>query len=136
MLFRIPQSVTVHVEHACTQGDRDYAVSAAKHFGTSHREFLAHKPYGCYLIDAIAATGEPPNHVQSVYFQPLARFMAGQGIGTGLCGEGADSLFGTEYGPLVHRAAIPAKAHSRRSFAAMPWHELPRRWGERRFQLA
>ena len=69
-----PRSAAIVVDHACTRCDRSYARSAAAHFGTSHNEFLADGSYGHYLTTAVAATGEPPNHVQSAYFGPLARF--------------------------------------------------------------
>ncbi len=100
-----PRSAAIVVDHARTRCDRSYARSAAAHFGTSHNEFLADGSYGHYLTTAVAATGEPPNHVQSAYFGPLARFMVSQGIATGLCGEGADSLFGTDYAWQLQRAA-------------------------------
>jgi asparagine synthetase B (glutamine-hydrolysing) len=63
-------------------------------------------PYAEYLTETLAATGEPPNHVQTAYFLGLARTMAGLGAGAGLCGEGADSLFGVGQAAAIHEAQL------------------------------
>ena len=74
--------------------DTDYAMTASQALGTRHTLTPADGPYAAYLLDALATTGEPLNHVQSAYFGHLARAMHTDGVSAGLCGEGADSLFG------------------------------------------
>src|SRR5262249_55817420 len=63
-------------------------------------------PYSSYLSDALATTAEPLNHVQSAYFGHLARAMHADGIRAGLCGEGADSLFGLGLANQFHNARV------------------------------
>jgi asparagine synthase (glutamine-hydrolysing) len=89
-----PPSFAVQVDHRLTRIDAAYAVSAAEALGTHHVGVPANGPYAGYLLDTLAATGEPPNHAMTVYFGQLARSMTARGITAGLCGEGADSLFG------------------------------------------
>jgi asparagine synthase (glutamine-hydrolysing) len=89
-----PPSVSVCVDHPRTWPDTDYAVTMAEALGTRHTLVPADGPYADYLADLLAATGEPPNHAQSAYFGHLAREVAARGFSAGLCGEGADSLFG------------------------------------------
>ena len=48
--------------------------------------------------------GEPPNHVQGVFYRQLAKEMAEKGMQTGLNGEGADCLFGTPMTDIINRA--------------------------------
>jgi asparagine synthase (glutamine-hydrolysing) len=71
-------------------------MTAGQALGTRHTLITADQPYATYLLDTLAATGEPPNHAQTAYFGWLARVMAEQGMTAGLCGEGADSLFGVD----------------------------------------
>src|SRR5262249_38707712 len=75
-------------------------------------------PYATYLVDLLANTGEPPNHVQSAYFGHLARDVAAHGFGGGLCGEGADSLFGLGLGGYLTIASAAGR------LLPFPW--LPR----------
>jgi asparagine synthase (glutamine-hydrolysing) len=89
-----PPSVSICVDHPRTWQDTDYAVTMAEALGTRHALVAADGPYISYLTDSLAATGEPPNHVQSAYFGHLARETVARGFTAGLCGEGADSLFG------------------------------------------
>ncbi len=63
-------------------------------------------PYAEYLQGLIGGTGEPPNHVQAAYFGHLARVMVESGHSVGMCGEGADSLFGTCYATDVQNAQL------------------------------
>src|SRR5262249_48110768 len=86
--------------------DTDYAVTASQAIGTRHMLAPADGPYRDYLLDALATTAEPPNHVQSVYFGHLARKMADDGVRVGLCGEGADSLFGLGLANKLHNARV------------------------------
>ena len=66
----------------------------------------ANGPYSAYLLDALGATAEPLNHVQSAYFGHLARTLKADGIPAGLCGEGADSLFGLGLSNDIHDARV------------------------------
>jgi len=99
-----PMSFSVSLDHPRTLPDRQYALSAAELLGSPHTDIPLDRSYPHYLVDAIASTGEPPNHVQSVYFAHLARCLRDRGVHTGLTGEGADSLFGTEWVGVFNRA--------------------------------
>jgi asparagine synthase (glutamine-hydrolysing) len=102
----LPPSYSIDVDHPYTWGDTDYAMTASRALGSRHTLVSADEPYAVYLLDALAATGEPPNHVQSAYFGHLARTMVEQGVSCGLCGEGADSLFGLGLANKLHNAAL------------------------------
>lgn len=104
-----PPSISVSVDHPRTWQDTDYAVSMAEALGTRHGLVPADGPYADYLTDLLASTGEPPNHVQSAYFGELARQAVDRGYTAGLCGEGADSLFGLG---LAGHLAIASTARS------------------------
>jgi asparagine synthase (glutamine-hydrolysing) len=102
-----PPSVAVCVDHPRTWQDTDYAVTMSEALGTRHTLVAADDGYATYLTDLLATTGEPPNHVQSAYFGHLAREMVGRGYTAGVCGEGADSLFGLGLaGHLTIAAAV------------------------------
>jgi asparagine synthase (glutamine-hydrolysing) len=105
----LPTSYSVSVEHPHTWTDTDYALTAARALGTRHRLIPADDPYAGYLVETLASTGEPPNHVQSAYFGHLARELAARGVTAGLCGEGADSLFGLGLANQVHNARFLAR---------------------------
>jgi asparagine synthase (glutamine-hydrolysing) len=102
----LPVSYSVSVDHPHTWADTDYAMTASQALGTRHVLVPADGPYSAYLIDALAATAEPLNHVQSAYFGHLARAMKVAGVSAGLCGEGADSLFGVGLGNQIHNARV------------------------------
>jgi asparagine synthase (glutamine-hydrolysing) len=102
----LPPSYSVSVDHPQTWPDTDYAVTASRWLGTRHVLVPADGPYADYLAETLVATGEPPNHVQSAYFGRLARAMARRGTPTGLCGEGADSLFGLGLANQIHNASL------------------------------
>jgi asparagine synthase (glutamine-hydrolysing) len=104
-----PPSVSVCVDHPRCWQDTDYAVTMAEALGTRHTLVPAEGPYAPYLTDLLAATGEPPNHVQSAYFGHLARDVVARGFTAGLCGEGADSLFGLGLGGHLTIAAVARK---------------------------
>jgi asparagine synthase (glutamine-hydrolysing) len=106
MTERLPNSYSLSVDHPHTWLDTDYALTAAQALGCRHNLVPADEPYLDYLLDALGSTGEPPNHVQSAYFGRLARAMQAQGVTAGLCGEGADSLFGLGVANHVHNAAV------------------------------
>ena len=59
----------------------------------------------------IQKTGEMPNHVQSVYFAALGSAMKESGVSTGLCGEGADGLFGSDWQSKIQAAANLKRKH-------------------------
>jgi asparagine synthase (glutamine-hydrolysing) len=101
-----PDTYSLSVDHPRTRPDTDYALSAAKVLGTRHSLVPADGPYASYLLDLIAATGEPPNHVQSAYFGHLARTLVAEGKPAALCGEGADSLFGLGLANQLHNARV------------------------------
>jgi asparagine synthase (glutamine-hydrolysing) len=101
----LPVSFSVSVDHPRTWADTDYAVTAAAALGCRHTLIPADAPYPDYLADVLA-TGEPPNHVQTAYFGHLARAMKARGVPAGLCGEGADSLFGLGLANQIHNAAV------------------------------
>ena len=67
------------MDHPRTWLDTDYAMTAAQALGTAHTLVPADGPYAGYLLETLAATGEPPNHVQTAYFAGLARAMVAQG---------------------------------------------------------
>ena len=100
----LPPSYSIAVDHPMTWLDTDYAITASQGIGTRHMLAAADGPYAAYMQDALATTGEPLNHVQSAYFGHLARFMARDGATAGLCGEGADSLFGLGLANKLHNA--------------------------------
>jgi asparagine synthase (glutamine-hydrolysing) len=89
-----PPSYCVALDHPSTVEDSNYARSAATALGSQLSFVVAAEPYAKYLVEAITATGEPPNHVQAVYFLQLAKVMAGAGLSQGVCGEAADGIFG------------------------------------------
>ncbi len=100
----LPDTYSISVDHPRTWPDTDYAISASTLLGTRHRLVPADGPYASYLLDLIATTGEPPNHVQSAYFGHLADTLVSEGKSAALCGEGADSLFGLGLANQVHNA--------------------------------
>jgi asparagine synthase (glutamine-hydrolysing) len=125
-------SFALTVDHPRTRADAEYARSAARLLGTRHASVPADGPYADYLLDTLAATGEPPNHVQSAYFGLLAEAMAARGVTTGLCGEGADSLFGISSMYLLQNAALlrrlipsgPVRRGGERLAARLGWRRL------------
>jgi asparagine synthase (glutamine-hydrolysing) len=89
-------SFSVSVNHPTCRSDDDYALSAAETLGCRHTLVPVGEPYAVHLGSTIARCGEPPNHVQTAYFGRLARSLRAGGATAGLCGEGADSLFGLD----------------------------------------
>jgi asparagine synthase (glutamine-hydrolysing) len=102
----LPPSFSLSVDHPMTWPDTDYAMTASQALGTRHTLVPADGPYVGYLLDALATSAEPPNHVQSAYFGHLARSMVAHGVSTALCGEGADSLFGVGLANQIHNAGL------------------------------
>lgn len=99
-----PRSVAITVNHEMTEHDRQYARSAAESLNTDHQEIACDAPVAELITESIRVTGEPPNHVQTAYFVPLARALFGSGTRAALCGEGADALFGNDSINILHRA--------------------------------
>ncbi len=104
--LRQPPSFSVSVNDACGRGETEYARSASEWLGTRHTLVPLDRPYADYLLDTLATTAEPLNHVQTAYFSPLAQAMSAHGVTTGLCGEGADNLFGVASATHVQYARI------------------------------
>lgn len=104
-----PRSITICVDHEMTHGDRDYARSAATALNTDHHELPVTTRISDLLTQAISATAEPPNHLQTAYFIPLAHEMYRVGQRTGLCGQGADALFGEGVIDIIQRARAIAR---------------------------
>lgn len=121
------RSFSVSVDHPQTRPESAYAMSAASALRTAHTLVPANEPYMEYLVEALATTGEPPNHVMSVYFGKLARAMQEAGAGNALCGEGADSLFGVGAAEGLQNALWLRKLVPGR---------LLRRWGSNLASLA
>jgi asparagine synthase (glutamine-hydrolysing) len=99
-----PASFSVRVDHPRTRLDTEYALTTAGALDVQHTLIPADEPYASYLVDTIASTAEPPNHVMAAYFGRLARAMVDCQRPIGLCGEGADSLFGTSWADAIYKA--------------------------------
>jgi asparagine synthase (glutamine-hydrolysing) len=102
----LPPSFSIDVDHPLTWGDTDYAITASRALGSRHTLVPAGDSYAVYLLETLAISAEPPNHVQSAYFGHLARTMVERGVQSGLCGEGADSLFGLGLANKLHNAGV------------------------------
>jgi asparagine synthase (glutamine-hydrolysing) len=98
-------SFAVCVDHPRCWADTDYSVTASRTLGTRHTLVPADRPFAEYMLETLATTGEPPNHVQTAYFGHLARQMRARDFSAGICGEGADSLFGLEVATTLQNAA-------------------------------
>jgi asparagine synthase (glutamine-hydrolysing) len=100
----LPTSFSISVDHPRTWADTDEAISASRHLGTRHLLVPAERAYDDYLIETVAATGEPPNHVQSAYFGDLGGHIVRHGISGCLSAVGADSLLGLDSARQVYNA--------------------------------
>ncbi len=134
-----PRSAAVWLDHPATAPDQDYASSAARQLDTSHLAVRLTGLDARQMSETLSAIGEMPNHVQSFYFGPLARTMAEQGITAGLCGEGADGLFGNSGGDILlsaqgFRRRFPARAL--RAFGALASHCLGHVYAAHCFRLS
>jgi asparagine synthase (glutamine-hydrolysing) len=130
----LPPSYSISVDHPRVWQDTDYAMTASRILGTKHTLVPADGLYFRYLLDTLSATGEPPNHVQSAYFGLLARTMVASGHATGLCGEGADSLFGLGLAGELHaatrmRSLFPLRSLRQLAGSVAGWLGRPR-WRE------
>lgn len=106
------------LDHAYTRPDLEYALEMAGAMGTDHRSVRITAPVEGLLSGIVASTGEMPNHVQSCYFGFLAEKLAESGFDSVLCGEGADSLFGTSLSIENARATRWSKR--------LPWRPVRR----------
>ena len=83
-------------EQAEQNKEERYARSAAAAFGSSHHHYVPSlDDYRYGLISAIAATGQPVHHLQSVLLYLLFHNGIPKDCETVVSGEGADTLFGT-----------------------------------------
>lgn len=92
--------------HRFAEKEIEYAESAARLLNVHLEVIIPELPYGKYLEESIRATGEPQNHVQSAYFCAISDHLRKEGIASTLCGEGADSLFGTSLSDTFARAKL------------------------------
>ncbi|MDR3199778.1 MAG: hypothetical protein LBU34_18075, partial [Planctomycetaceae bacterium] len=91
---RPPQSAAVVLNHPYTKPDFDYTISAVRQLGTEHLNIEQQPLCAEMMSEIFAQTGDMPNHVQSFYFATLAEGMKKAGFDAGICGEGADGMFG------------------------------------------
>ncbi|MDR2754567.1 MAG: hypothetical protein LBC20_02565 [Planctomycetaceae bacterium] len=109
---RSPQSAAVVLNHPYTKPDFDYTISAVHQLGTEHLN-IEQQPLSAEMMSEILSqTGDMPNHVQSFYFSTLAEGMRKAGFEAGICGEGADGMFGNScpddiLSALIWRRKIP-----------------------------
>lgn len=90
----LPPSTAIVLDHPNTKPDYEYTRSAVEQLETEHLN-VRQAPLSVELMNEIFdQTGLMPNHVQSFYFATLAEGMKAAGFGAGICGEGADGLFG------------------------------------------
>jgi asparagine synthetase B (glutamine-hydrolysing) len=89
-----PRSAVVWLDHPRTRLDLEYSQSAALATGTFNLSIEQPLLTPEFLSQIIARNGEFPNHVQSVYFDTLAKGMREHGIDAGIIGEGADGQIG------------------------------------------
>jgi asparagine synthase (glutamine-hydrolysing) len=103
---RSAPSFCAALDHPMTLQDTEYARSSALSLKTTLTLVPVNGSYASYLTEAIALTGEPPNHVQAAYFPTLARALAEAGISVGICGEAADGVFGFESTRYLQNASL------------------------------
>ena len=119
--------------------DREYTLSAVEEFQTDHIEVQLENLTTETIQQTLRETGEMPNHVQSFYFSTLAKAMKNRGSSAGLCGEGADGLFGNADILFVARAnglACKIPSHTMRSIAAAAAQMIGRPHRAAAFRLA
>jgi asparagine synthetase B (glutamine-hydrolysing) len=85
--------------------EREYATSAAEAFGTGHRYHeVTVEDYLHGFLEAIVAAEEPLHHLQSVLLYRLFRDGIPQSKTLVISGEGADSVFGSEFNHNLFRS--------------------------------
>jgi asparagine synthetase B (glutamine-hydrolysing) len=110
-----PKSAAVWLDDPATAPDQEYALSAVRELDTDHVAVRVTGLDSRQMSATLRAVGEMPNHVQSFYFGPLAEAMLRKGISAGLCGEGADGLFGNDDAAFLQycsglRERVPTRA--------------------------
>ena len=90
-----PLSSVVWLNHPRTKPDLEYTLTAVEATGTHNIAVEQPALTPEFLASIITRNGEFPDHVQSVYFDTLAKGMREHGIDGGITGEGADGLFGS-----------------------------------------
>ena len=86
--------------------EKDYACSAAKAFKTSHRHHeVTIEDYLCGFLEAVAAAEEPIHHLQSALLYLLFRDGMPRSKTIVVSGEGADSIFGSEFNHALYRSS-------------------------------
>ena len=91
-----PRSAAFWIDETSCLTDREYTLSAVDAFSTDHLSVQIENLVTPTIRRTLRDLGEMPNHVQSFYFPSLAKQMKQRGTSAGLCGEGADGLFGTD----------------------------------------
>lgn len=92
-------------EDASGNREREYAISAARAFGTHHEYYEpSGKDYLHGLLQAISAAEEPVQHLQSVLLLLLFKQGLPKGRGIVVSGQGADAIFGPDLCDLVSNA--------------------------------
>jgi asparagine synthase (glutamine-hydrolysing) len=91
-----PKSAAIWLDHPKTMPDQKYCLTAAEEMDTDHHAVRMDGLTAHEMRTILAATGEMPNHLQSFYFATLGKKLADRRMSAGICGEGADGLFGSE----------------------------------------
>ncbi len=104
-----PRSAAFWLNEPRRMTDLDYTLSAVEVFGTDHLSVQIEELAAPTIRRTLRNLGEMPNHVQSFYFPCLAKQMKQRGTSAGLCGEGADGLFGTDDMRFVIKASHIAR---------------------------
>ena len=99
-----PKSAAVVLDHPHTKPDVDYTMSAVEECGTEHLNVSQPILSADFMTKILSKTGEMPNHVQSFYFWTLAQGMKKAGFDSGICGVGADGLFGAGASSTILKA--------------------------------
>lgn len=116
-------------------GEAQYALSMARHLGVAHQiHDTTPERYLTGWVESIHAAEEPVHHLQSVLLHILFQDRAAAGHGAILCGDGADTIFGSGYHEFLHRhrSAIAVLRTMRVNSALAPlvdalgWHST---WG-------
>ncbi|MCL2347070.1 MAG: asparagine synthase C-terminal domain-containing protein [Planctomycetaceae bacterium] len=101
-----PLSAVVWLDHEMTVPDLEYTMSAVELLGTNNIAVRQAPLTAEQMTGVIRRNGEFPNHVQSFYFDTLARELKEQGISAGIIGEGADGLFGGDAPDTIRKAFL------------------------------
>ncbi|MDR1384473.1 MAG: asparagine synthase C-terminal domain-containing protein [Planctomycetaceae bacterium] len=99
-----PLSACVWLDHPFVKGDLNYANSAAELLQTEHITVQQPELSPEQMTEIIGRNGEFPNHVQSFYFDTLAKGLKELHIEAGMIGEGADGLFGNGLQDTIREA--------------------------------